>query len=262
MKPESDSLHPSSLIPQPLVPASADLEMEVVQQLNQANAFLGEQISIERTPEGQLRVKGVVETDERKAEILRALSPYKSNPAIKIDVITVAEAVQREQQSRSGPVEVTNVEVSKNVLPVDAELRAYFSKRGQSGQQLDEQIRGFSERALHHSFEARRHALALKQIAERFSPEDLRNLDSPARAKWHAMISAHARSFVGEMVNLRRELEAAFPTLEFSGQPSADINSDADLVRAAARLFALGVANDEAVRRSFAVCRQPWDGAC
>ncbi len=257
-KPETLNLKPETaasapLSPLPPVAATAELEVEVLQQLNQANALLGEQISLNRTAEGKLSVQGVVETEERKTEILRALSSFKSNPAIKIDVVTVAEAVKRQKQSSSGPVNVTTVEVNKNSLAVEPELRSYFSKRGVGKQQLDEEIRRFSDRALHHSFEARRHALALKQIAERFSAEDLRNLDDQARDRWRAMISEHARAFAQETASLRRELEAAFPTLGAADQSGAEIASDADLVRAATRLFALGVANDESVRRSFSL---------
>lgn len=44
----------------PLVLASADLEMEVTYLLNQVKANMGEHISLTRTPEGQLRVEGIV----------------------------------------------------------------------------------------------------------------------------------------------------------------------------------------------------------
>src|SRR5207245_1631485 len=61
--------------PQPPTPivATADLEVEVLRLLNQAGADLGEQVNVERTAQGLLQVKGIVETDKRKAELLQAL---------------------------------------------------------------------------------------------------------------------------------------------------------------------------------------------
>ena len=47
-------------------PASADLEVEVLQILSQVKADMGEQIDVKRTSDGYLVVSGVVETDQRK----------------------------------------------------------------------------------------------------------------------------------------------------------------------------------------------------
>ncbi|HEY2975526.1 MAG TPA: hypothetical protein VGJ48_23635, partial [Pyrinomonadaceae bacterium] len=243
--------------PLPVTPispsASADLEVEVVSQLNQVNAFLGEQIKVERTPEGRLSVKGIVETDERKGELLQALSSFRSNPAVKIEIATVAEVLKRQRQSSSASAATSEVASGKGESPVESELRPYFSKRGIPAEQLNQEIQRFSSRALSHSFQARRHALALKQIAERFSLEDLRSLDPQAKAKWQAMLAQHARALQQETAALRRELESAFPPLGTAKTGGADISSDEALVRASQQLFAVAVDNDEKIRRSFAV---------
>src|SRR6266536_2034192 len=240
------------LSPSP-VAASPELEVEVVRQLNQVNAFLGEQISVERTAEGQLKVKGIVDSDERKNELLQSLSAFKANPAVKIDIATVAEAVKRQKQSPSGPVTVAQVESGKAEIPVEAELRQYFSKRGVGTDQLDQEVQRFSARVLSHSFQARRHALAVKQIAERFSLDDLRALDPQAKANWRAMLAQHARALLQETASLRRELESAFPSLASGTEGGVDVTGDEALVRAAQRLFAVAVNNDDSTYRSFAV---------
>jgi hypothetical protein len=49
------------------VAATAEEEVEVLRLLNQAEADLGEQISVSRTKEGVLQVTGIVETEQRKA---------------------------------------------------------------------------------------------------------------------------------------------------------------------------------------------------
>src|SRR5207249_12149597 len=74
--------------------ASPELEIEVTYLLNRIKANLGEQVSLTRTPGGALRIEALAENDARKDEILRALSPVRNNPAVKIDVSTVAEAVK------------------------------------------------------------------------------------------------------------------------------------------------------------------------
>ncbi|HEY2974606.1 MAG TPA: RNA polymerase sigma factor [Pyrinomonadaceae bacterium] len=233
--------------------ATAELEVEVVRQLNQANAFLGEQISVERTSEGQLRVKGIVENEQRKDELLQSLTAFKGNPAVKIEIATVAEALKRQKQSSSAPVTVTEVESGGGEIPVEAELRQHFSKRGVPAEQLNQEIQRFSARLLNRSLQARRHALAMKQIAERFSLDDLRNLDPNARANWRAMLAQHARLLQQETAALRREVEQAFPPLAASSIGGLDVTSDETVVRAVQQLFALAVSNDDNMRRSFAI---------
>ena len=232
--------------------ASAELEIEVLQRLNQVDALLGEQISARRTPEGPLQIEGVLETDQRKMEILRALNSFKGNPAVRVDVVTVAEALKRQRQTANGPVDVTNVEVSRKSLALDRELRDYFSERGLSSEALSEAIRHFSETVLRHSFEARRHALAVKQLAERFSDAELQNLDPRSRDTWRSIIGEHARAIAQETNALMRELKTVVPDLSASDD-AGEIVNDADLVRAASRLFGLAVTNDEGVRRSFSL---------
>lgn len=240
----------------PLV-ASADLEVEVLERLNQVNAFFGEQVSLKRMPEGQLRVEGIVETQTRKEEILQALAPVRNTLALVVDVETVAEAAKRQlPQRQQGTVTSTSVEVDiKSAIPADAELRAYFKQKGLSGEQLETEIKRFADRVIAHSRKAVRQALALKQIAERFSAEDLRTLDDAARAKWQAMISQHARGLAQEMEALRRELQPVFPTASSQNGTGDEISvtSDADVARAAKQLFNLASAIEESVNMSFSI---------
>jgi hypothetical protein len=97
---DTNATAPSTAVALP-VTASPELEVEVVRQLNQANAFLGEQISVERTAEGQLKVKGIVDSEERKNELLQTLGPFKANRAVKIEIATVAVR-RHERWSASG----------------------------------------------------------------------------------------------------------------------------------------------------------------
>ncbi|HEY2970875.1 MAG TPA: sigma-70 family RNA polymerase sigma factor [Pyrinomonadaceae bacterium] len=250
---DSESVHPSSLIPHPSVVATAELEVEVLQRLNQVGAFLGEQLSLTRTSDGSLLVQGILETDQRKSEILRALGDVAHNPAVRVQVETVAEAQKRETRRSPGSITLQGVQVTGGSVPVEADLRNYFSsKRGFSGEALDQEVRRFSTRIFNRSIQVRLRALALTQIAERFSPADLQTMDREAWAKWRAMVNEHARAFRREVGMLRHELEPIFPALS-SETSGMEISSDADLARAARRLFEISAANDEGIRRSFSV---------
>ncbi|HEU4794399.1 MAG TPA: zf-HC2 domain-containing protein, partial [Pyrinomonadaceae bacterium] len=85
------------------VVATAELEIEVLRLLNQAGADLGEQVSATRTPDGLLRVEGIVETEVRKNEILRTLEPVRNNPAVRIEIKSVAEALAEKRGEVSKP---------------------------------------------------------------------------------------------------------------------------------------------------------------
>ena len=233
--------------------ASAELEVEVLRELDKAGAFYGEQLSLARTPEGQLVVQGVVDSAKRKGEIRQALASFLKNPAVRFEVETAEEAERRQaRQARREELSVpsvSSVEVEQGrATPADSDLRAYFSRQGLSGAQLEQEVRRFSDRALAHSRQARRHALALKQIVERFSAEDLRTMDDSSRQKWRALIDQHARSIRQETESLRHELQPMF----FPNESSAgSVSSSGDLAQSAKQLFEIAVSNDDLVRRSF-----------
>src|SRR5260370_24549494 len=122
----------------------------------------------------------------------------------------------------------------KAAIAADAERRPYLSHaRGLSGPHLEEEIRRYSDRVMARSQQARMQALALKQIVERFSLDDLRTLSPESRAKWLAMVRERSSSFQRESTSLRRELEPLFPGFAYSGETNAetDLTSDAGLAQ-------------------------------
>jgi hypothetical protein len=229
--------------------ASPELEIEVTYLLNRIKANLGEQVSLSRTAAGALRIEALVENPERKAEILRALLPVQNNPAIRIDVQTVAEAARRQTDQTRNAI-VRDVEIPSGVIPADAELRAYFSSRLVGREPIDEEMKRYTSRVMGHSRQALLHAAALKKLVNRFSPGALQALTAEARAKWLAMISEQASSYQREMLTLRQELRKVFSG---SDEGSNETLSEADLSRAADRLLALSYSNDEGVRAAFSI---------
>ncbi|HEX8336895.1 MAG TPA: sigma-70 family RNA polymerase sigma factor [Pyrinomonadaceae bacterium] len=235
------------------VPASAALEVEVLRLLSEAGADLGEQITAARVGR-VLRVEAIVETEQRKAEILRALAPVLYNPSVKIDVKTAAEA------ARSGPTTtppvVEQVEAAEARLPADAELRRHLG----GGAGADDEIARFASRVSSRSRRALQHAWALKRLAERFPPQELRAMDPAAKQKWLQMAREHASAVRREGAALHQELQPLFsPAAEQVGAPpsAGAIGDEADLIARAARLLELCSAVDPAVRAAFSVSARP-----
>jgi RNA polymerase sigma factor (sigma-70 family) len=255
-KPETPNSKPESSAPTAKVlAASAGLEVELLERLNQANAFLGEQISVSRSADGQLRVEGVVDTSARKAEIVRALGPLMKNPSVRIGIDTVAEAQARQspREQQSSTVTLQGVEVTEQRIAVDAELRRYLHGRGLAGDQLEVEMRRFTDRILQRSLQARLHARALKQIAERFSVSQLGTLENDERARWRAMINQHARACQQDIEVIRRDIQPLFPSFGGAAVRESPITDNEALLQAITRLYELSVANDESLRRSFSL---------
>jgi RNA polymerase sigma factor (sigma-70 family) len=236
------------------VTASPELEVEVTFLLDQIKANLGEQVDLQRTQAGTLRVQAITETEQRKAEILHALSPVASNSAVEVQVETIAEALKRQTQLPSSAITVREIEVEENPFPAYAELSRYFSDiKGLSDEKSGASARRFASGILSRSRQAMSHAWALKQLARRFSSEELNQLNPEARARWFAMIRAHAQAFQQETVGLRQELEPIF----FRSATGSDVRDETalgsatELRRAAEQLFELGSTQERAIRFAF-----------
>ncbi|HEX8163549.1 MAG TPA: sigma-70 family RNA polymerase sigma factor [Pyrinomonadaceae bacterium] len=241
-----------ALAPEPTTPAllaaTADLEVEALRLLNGVGADLGEQVSISRTPEGALKIQGIIETDKRKAEILSALAPIANHPAVRIEIRTVAESLAEQRRSRasSGPEQVQRVETASDIFPAYSDLRGRFT---------DEEARAFAARTVSRSHQSMRHVWALKRLVNQFSSEDLRTMSPEARDKWLALIRSHASAFGRVIASLRQDLHSTFSPASAINRESGgpEITNDADLVRAVHNLVDLATASDQMIRSAFSI---------
>ena len=198
---------PSAIASAPPMLATAALEVDVVEALNNANAFTGEPIEVSRSADGRITVAGLVETDQRKRDLLAALANFKNNPAVQVKIETVAEAQARTKPGAGKPGqtsvgEVQKFEVTEGQSPAYTELRKRFSEA---------EARWFADSVLSRIQSARSHARAMKQISQRFSQSDLQSLTPAERTRWLALIRSHAESFVRETESVRRDLQQFFP---------------------------------------------------
>ncbi|HYV10023.1 MAG TPA: RNA polymerase sigma factor [Pyrinomonadaceae bacterium] len=234
--------------------ASAELEVDVAYLLNRAKADRNEQVTLTRSVGGSLRVEGIVESTERKQDFLKALAPVSNNPAVKIEIRTVAEAVQR--SVARGPISIQETEETADTVAAEDELRAYFEKRASSGP-TDDAIRKYSSRVVKRAYDALFHAIELKRLVNRFANVDMQTVAPGAREKWLDMLHEHATAFARETATLRQEIQPMFfPDAYAPGSEGGVISSDADLARAIERLHKLALSNNEAVRSAFTTSSQ------
>jgi hypothetical protein len=235
--------------------ASAELEVDVAYLLNQAKADRNEQVALTRSAGGSLRVEGVVDSQQRKEEFLRVLSPVSANPAVKIEIRTVAEATQRTTVA-APVVQAQEAEETSDTIAVEKELRAYFSKRSAAGS-IDQAVQSYSSRVVNRGYRALFHVIELKRLIERFANVDMRTVAPDARAKWLTMLHEHATAFARENSALREEIQPVFfPEVVLQGNEDALIQSDADLARVVERLHKLALSNNEAIRSAFTISAQ------
>lgn len=258
-KPSEKQPEENGLVTAPSHPvATAELEVEVLGLLSQIGADLGQEVMVTRNHGGMLKVEGVVDTEKRKHEILTTLAQVAANPAINIQVETVAEAQERIVRARSasgsqaGP-SVTTESVTNNSIPVKAQVRQYLLSRGISEQQVDTEVGRTANQIVMRSHRAMLHVWVLKSLVQRFSAEDLRTLDADARAKWLRMIGTHAREFQKETIALRQELSPIFNTGRSDGVQDREITDDAHLILAARTLIEHASSNHEVIRSAFTI---------
>jgi hypothetical protein len=234
--------------------ASAELEVDVAYLLNRAKADRNEQVTLTRSAGGSLRVEGILESEERKQEFLRTLAPVSNNPAVKIEIRTVADAMKR--PVTLSPVLVEEAEDTANLVAADDELRAYFEKRGASGP-TDDAIRKYSSRVVTRAYAALFHAIELKRLVSRFANVDMQSVAPGAREKWIGMLHEHAAAFEKETTALRQEIQPVFfPGASAPAAEGGVLNSDADLARAIERLHKYALSTNDAVRSAFTTSSQ------
>jgi hypothetical protein len=218
--------------------------------LNHAKADRNEQVALTRSAGGSLRVEGIVENEQRKQELLRALAPVSQNPAVTIDIRTVDEALQRTPAPSA--ISIHQTEVTATTVAVDRELREYFSRHGSTDP--DEAVRSFSSRTVKRAYDALFQAIALKRLVNRFAKVDMRTVAPDARAKWLAMVHERASAFQRETALLRADLQPIFfAATESNAVDEAAINSDEDLAIAVERLHKLALSNNGAVAAALTI---------
>ena len=243
--------------------ATAELEVEVLKALNGIGADIGEEATVTRTAANQLLVQGIVESPERKSEIARALAPLTGQPGLIVRIETSVEAqkrIEREQtlSAKNKPSRRENDETGVSVqpldirdrIPADAETRRYLRSKGTAENNLNDEVNRFATRTINRSNQVLLRALALKNLASRFSEAQLRAMKPEARNQWLNLIQVRAAEIENQNAALREELGAVFGGIP-TGGASIEVSEEAGLKRAVVRLSELASGNDRAIRAAF-----------
>jgi len=259
----ADTISKSSSDTRSASAASPELEVQVAFLLDQFRMRFGDQVNLIRTADGALEVNAIVDTENTRQEILRALAEVANHPALRIRISTASEAYERQQRQRSDRVIVREFTGSDEAIPTYADLHRYFSEQERAGEaakggtssspdRVDQAVRSFASRAVGHSRRALSHAMELQQLSSRFSVAELEALSPSARSRWFSLVRNHAEALRRELSLLSGELQPVF--FAQSGRTeiaAAEISNNADLLMAIERLAKLMLANDDAIRSAF-----------
>jgi hypothetical protein len=200
-----------------------------------------------------LRVEGVVDSEQRKRELLRILAPVSNNPAVRIEIRSVTEAVPRQSTPRSQVV-VREAEETGNTIAFYSELFTYFTKAGLEPDRANEAVRTFSSKTVNRAYRILFHAIELKRLTKRFANVEMRALAPDARTKWLQMTRDHAAVIEREIALLRQDLQPIFlSNMSITGAEEFQITNDSEMGHAIELLHKVTLANNEAVREAFTI---------
>jgi len=243
--PESGENKTSKIENSPKIAADVNLEVEVLQLLNNAKADLGEEITVKRE-NGILYVRGLVETPERKIEILNNLQSVRQNPAVRIELETIAEAVAKQKNPTSKkPTAVDELETKTLTTAAQNDL---VEKLGSEAE-----AKRFASNTVSRSSQAMSHVYALRKLVRQFSAAEIKNLSPEAKAKWLNLIASHARNFVSTSENLSKDLGNVFSAPKVSGSINVPVNNIDDLPTAIESLFVATSGNDRLIRSALTI---------
>jgi DNA-directed RNA polymerase specialized sigma24 family protein len=239
--------------------ATAELEVEALRLLQVAGADLGEQLEVKRSAQGQLLIEGLVETQTRKAELMRTFASIAHHPAVVIRIETVAEAMARQRTASNGaasnaPDAASRIEVEKTALPIAAELRAYLQTRG--GATNDEDVHNLAVRLHNQAHRAMDHLYALQRLSKQITPAQCDALEPAARTKYLGLLAGHAHNYGTKTRRLREELAALLPGSAAAPDAPDTIHNTAELYRAIAQLCALGKSADAVLDQALTISNQ------
>jgi DNA-directed RNA polymerase specialized sigma24 family protein len=264
-EPEPELMEPRKPIAELPAPAESQLllspalELQALELLHRVGADMGDQLEIFRTPGplASLVIRGVVDTPERKQEILSALAPLAAQKFAAIEIDTSAEALARRSQSGEEPLATIGKEPEStgDAIPLDSDLRRYFAAKALAPDSVDAQIRSFARDTLNRSLQLTEYAWALKGLARRFPQEDLATLDTSAKTRWLSLIQEYAAGLNREQAALSASLSPLFYASDAAQSTPAvpSIDNSAELVETADRLLDLCLANDLVIQAGFTI---------
>jgi hypothetical protein len=195
-----------------LLPSEADLtaaEVEARYALHSQQACTGRPIRVQ-VAVGRIEVEGVVDTDERKAQVLLAL---RGIPHVEANIRTVAEVA--ETQGEAALMEDNqDSDASESRLAVEEFMNRYFSQGKCADRPVDVrsacvqlEISNLSREALAHAERAQAQAWALRRLVEWWPFLKRDELRTSSRRLLELMVRDHMDALRHELEQSRAQLK-------------------------------------------------------
>jgi len=214
-----------TIIPPVPVPTPADLadaEVEALFVLHRAKVCLGGRVSVVRSDADRIAVQGVVESAERRDEILTGL---QSIPWITTEIQTADDTLSpapnpegsAEVAESSPSMQVVTLGVQSGKLPIQDLLEEYFAQ-GHPGAlpapgDINHKITELSNRAVLLSESALDEAWALRHLTESVTTLKTDDLRPSLRYALEVMVHDHLTALQAQMGNSRQLLEPVLVAL-------------------------------------------------
>ena len=195
---------------------AATSEIEALFALHRTGACLGGMVSVERSAAGTVEVRGVVNSDERRQELLAAL---RGIPWVTVDVRIADEvpdaepppAPDRAEAAGAAGTATVAADAPRAKMALQDLLKEYFGAH-RDGETVGERIASFSHRAVSASEAALEEAWELQRLVDRGATL---NADEPrpsARYALGGMIRDHMNALRTQLAAYR---EVVDPVLSF-----------------------------------------------
>ncbi len=193
----------------------AELHIAVLYQLNNLGADTSEPIEVEETPDGRVRITGIVANDARKQEILSRLNLLENHQLIETRLVSPADVQSHGVKGSRPTTGTTNTyDVGQTKAPADAALRGYFQTQGMSGAPLDAAVLWFSRQAMGHAQRALQEASVLDRLANTLSASELRSVGFSSQQQWTELVAKHANALEVELRALHNQISQLSPMHE------------------------------------------------
>jgi len=203
---------------QPPTVSLDDVEVEVRYVLHRLGACKGEEIVVDRSPSGAVRVKGVVDTPARRLELRTALAEQAS---VDLDLRTVEELAAAVPTQDVSTTATPSFSVRGRTVPIEEELKRYFASPAESDGGLAASVR-FSNRALATSQAMMTEAWALRRLAEGYGSRSGRLLRPFSLSLLTQMAADHERQLALHAEAMRHQTAPALAAIfGLSGGPAA-----------------------------------------
>jgi DNA-directed RNA polymerase specialized sigma24 family protein len=217
------------------------LQIAVLYELNKLGADTGEPIEVSRTPEGRVRISGMVADEMRKQQIETGLKSLPDRQFLDIRLTSQRDLQVSPSTLRSPVQPITNVlSVAQAEAPADALLQRYFTSKGLTGDRARSAAAQFSQDALGYSQRALQHAYALDRLGTAFTADELQSAGPVSERQWAEMATRHAAALENELRELHEQLTQIEPSGSQSlpvGVGTIQVDTPANFARAASDLL-------------------------